>query len=37
MLTKHGFKDKSYLTSGDKPIEENKIVLTGFKDGAESK
>src|SRR5580704_19731106 len=25
MLTKHGYKDKSDLTSGDKPIEGNKI------------
>lgn len=37
MLTKHGYKDKSDVTSDDKPIEGNKIVLTDFKDGAESK
>jgi hypothetical protein len=36
MLSKHGYKDKSDITSGDKPIESNKIVLTDFKNGAES-
>jgi hypothetical protein len=37
MLTKHGYKDKSDLTSDDKPIEGNKIVLADFKNGADSK
>lgn len=36
LLTKHGYNDKQDITSDGKAIEGNKIVLTNFKNGAES-